>query len=561
MNSDMQVLIVGAGPTGLMMAGELARRGVRCRLIDKAPRPSPFSKALAVQARTLELLERIGLADRAVASGRKIHGLSGHSDGKRIIHISLDPIESRYNYVLSIPQSETERLLGEHLAGLGITAEREVELVGLTQGRDAVEAVLRRPDRDAVELFHVPWVIGCDGPHSAVRRELGIPFEGRAFDETFSLADVRLEGDVPDDEVTLYLCHGDLVGLIPMPGARRFRVVIEHHTGTAPQGEEPALAEFQRMIDVCGPRGGARLSDPIWTSRFRISQRRVATYRQGRVFLAGDAAHIHSPVGGQGMNTGIQDACNLAWKLALVLYGRGRPELLDSYQQERQPLGKALLRVTGTSSRVLLWRHPVAEAVRDLLAPVLTSFNLVQDRIRGALSETAVRYRESPIVREYRGPRGTGLLPGWLHAGAGLRAGDRAVDGALRRARDGAEVRLFELMPGTRHTLVLFAGRRLGADAARRRREILSVLAEGYDDLIEPYVVLPVPEADGGGVPELFDAGGALHRPYGADDETLYVIRPDGYIGFRSQPAAAEPLRSYLQAYLLPAAPAPAALA
>jgi 2-polyprenyl-6-methoxyphenol hydroxylase-like FAD-dependent oxidoreductase len=353
------ILVVGAGPTGLMTAGELARLGVPCRVIDKAAAPSQTSKALAVQARTLEYFERIGLADAAAAAGRKVHGANVFSGGRRIVHLTFDDISSRYPFALIFPQSGTERLLTDHLSHLGVEVERNAELVSLAQGAEGVEAVVRRTDRGTEERVRAPWLIGCDGAHSAARHLLGVPFSGRAFEEAFSLADVRLESDLPADEVTIYLCKGDILGFFPMAAPGQFRAVIAHGRGTAPPGA-PTLDEFQRAIDAFGPRG-ARVSDPAWTSRFRISQRQVAAYRRGRSFLVGDAAHIHSPLGGQGMNTGIQDACNLAWKLALVSGGRARDGLLDSYHA-------ALLRVTGALSRVVLWRNPAAAGARDAAA-------------------------------------------------------------------------------------------------------------------------------------------------------------------------------------------------
>jgi 2-polyprenyl-6-methoxyphenol hydroxylase-like FAD-dependent oxidoreductase len=556
MNDDTMALVVGAGPSGLMMAGELARLAVPCRLIDRAPQPTPYSQALGVQARTLEYLERIGRADQAVAAGLRAHGVNFYSDGRRIVHLTFDQIESRYNYVLVLPQSDTERLLGEQLTRLGLTVERPVELLHLSQDAGGVEATLRQTDRGAEERLRVSWLIGCDGAHSTVRHLLGIPFEGQAFPESIALADVRVEANVPDDELSIYLTGGGLVGFIPMRGDHRYRMILERQHDSTTQSE-PQLADFQHALDRWGPRGGGRVSDPVWMSRFHISQRRVASYRHGRVFLAGDAAHIHSPLGAQGMNTGMQDACNLAWKLALVASGRGSPDLLESYQQERQPLGKALLRTTGTLSQIVFWRHPIPEAVRDRLTAFLTSFDWVQDRMRAALSETAVHYRQSPLVREYHSP---GLVPQWFNAGRGPHAGDRAPDGTARRS-DGAPVRLFELMPGLRHTLLLFAGRRSGAVAARRRREVLEVVADGFTDLIDTYVILPAATEPGeaaGHAAMLLDDDGSLHHAYGADDGALFVIRPDGYVGLRSRPPAAAPLRNFLRSYLVPAAHAQA---
>lgn len=538
-----EVLIVGAGPTGLAMACELTRRGVACRIIDKAPQPATTSRALGVQARTLELFEHLGIADAAVAAGHRVHGLNVSSGRKRIVHLNADPIPSRYNFVLILPQSETERLLAERLAALGLVPERGVELTGLTQDGDGVEAVLRRGAVE--ERLRVRWLIGCDGAHSAVRHVLGMAFEGKAFPEYFSLADVRLDGHFPGDEVEVHLGKGgDLVALFPLDAEERCRVVVEHHQ-PPPDESEPPLEELQAAVDAAGvPK--TRLCDPVWRARFRISQRQVGSYRQGRVFVAGDAAHIHSPIGGQGMNTGIQDAANLAWKLALVSSGRGRPELLDSYQQERHPIGQALLHATGTFTRVVTLRNPVAEAVRNRIAAIATSFDFVQDRLRSALSELAVGYRGSPLVQDdvHRGL--VARMAGWLHADAGPRAGDRAPDGPAVRA-DGKPVRLFEVMPGIRHTLLLFVGRRTAAEDVRRRQEILEEVARKDAGLIDGYLVAHgASEAGAATAAVLLDPDAALHRAYGADDEMLYLIRPDGYVGYRTAPADAAKLRAYL---------------
>jgi 2-polyprenyl-6-methoxyphenol hydroxylase-like FAD-dependent oxidoreductase len=542
----VQVLVVGAGPVGLTLAGALARQGVACRIIDKLPAPSNLSKALAVQPRTLEWFERLGFVDQLVAAGHKVHGLDLVSDGKRVVRLDLDEIDSRYNFVLSLPQSATERFLGAYLEGLGVSVERGSELVNLTQDQDGAEAWLRRSDGSQARL-RVRWVVGCDGAHSAVRRALDIPFEGKAFDEAFALADVRLDGDVADDEVSVRLHRGNFVILIPMPGERFFRIVVEHPAMSAPEGE-PDLEEIQRALDACG-LAGVRARDPVWLSRFHISQRQVGRYRHGRVFLAGDAAHVHSPLGGQGMNAGIQDACNLAWKLALACAGRGRPELLDTYQAERHPIGKALLHGTGNLTRIVTLRNPIAAGLRDRIAALLLSFDAVQDRVRAQLTQLGLNYRRSPIVAEDHEGGAGGRSPGWLHADVEPRAGDRAPHAAARRAADGETVRLFRLMAPTRHTLLLFAGRRAGPEDAARRQTVLEAVGQAHGDLIDSFLILP----GAGPAPErareraLLDPDGAAHRAYNADDERLYLVRPDGYVGYRSQPADAGKLLQYLR--------------
>jgi 2-polyprenyl-6-methoxyphenol hydroxylase-like FAD-dependent oxidoreductase len=548
MSNDIDALVVGAGPTGLAMALELARHGLRPRVIDKSPQPVQTSRALGVQARTLEFFDRIGIADQALAEGRKVHGINVHSQRQRIVHVNFDQIDSRFNHVLILPQAATERLLAERLATLGIVVERSIELTGFHQQTGDVEATLRRLDDGREETVRARWLLGCDGAHSAVRHVLNMPFHGHAFEESFSLADVRLEANLPDDEVSVFLSSGDIVAIFPMSGDRRFRVVIERHQGPPVEGE-PALAEFQQALDEhCSV--AARVSDPVWMAHFRISQRQVEHYRRGRVFLSGDAAHIHSPIGGQGMNTGLQDAANLAWKLALVTAGRADAKLLDSYDDERRPVGRRLLQATGAMSQVILLRHPVADKLRDWTASLLTSLDVVQDKLRSSLSELGIHYRSSPIVAEHRLSDWRGALASWWDTGP--RAGDRAPDAAGLRTADGKETRLFDLLRGSRHVLLVFVARADGgADqvAARARLERLVALGERYRDVLDRYTILP-PTGQAAGLSHdsstVIDSVGELHRSYGVRDEMLFLVRPDGYLAYRSEPADAEKLEAYL---------------
>lgn len=538
-------LIVGAGPTGLTMAIELARQGLRPRVVEKASQPSQTSRALGVHARTMEYFERIGLADTALAEGHKVHGGSIYSQRQRIVHLNFDQLASRFNFILILPQSATERILAEKLATLGIPVERNVELTAFHQQAASVEATLRHGD-GREESLRVPWLIGCDGAHSQVRHLLGMPFHGHAFEETFSLADLRLDGNLPDDEMSVFLSSGDIVALFPMSGERRFRIIIERHQGP-PVAGEPTLDDFQRSLDDHSPVA-ARVSDPVWMSQFRISQRQADHYRRGRVFLAGDASHIHSPVGGQGMNTGIQDAVNLGWKLALVCRGRADEKLLDSYEAERHPIGRRLLQATGALSQAILLRHPVADKLRDWTASLVTSLDVVQDKIRNSLSELGINYRSSPIVAEERASDWRKAITSWIDGG--IRAGDRAPDAAGLRTADGKDLRLFELFSGTGHVMLLFGS---GVDAAARaRQQRLAEIAERYRGLIERYTILP---PDGAAAAtydsaSIVDAGGELHRIYGVRDETLLLVRPDGYLAYRAEPAEPEKLQQYLATIL-----------
>lgn len=300
---DVPVLVVGAGPTSLMMASELARHGIRCRIIDKQPQASQLSRALVIHARTLEVFENIGIADQFVSAGLKAHRGSLYAGGKRIVHFSFDGLESRYNFALMLPQNQTEALLARHLEDLKLKVERSTELTGFAQGADGVTAALRLPD-GSEEQCHTEYLIGCDGAHSVVRHALNLPFEGAEYEESFALADVVAEWAMPDDEICGFVSEKGVVVFFPITHGR-YRLIA--NVDTPGPSDEPTLAELQKIVDEqC--HLGARLHDPNWTAYFKIHRRQADSYRVGRAFLAGDAAHIHSPAGGQGMNTGLQDA-------------------------------------------------------------------------------------------------------------------------------------------------------------------------------------------------------------------------------------------------------------
>ncbi len=538
-----KALVVGAGPTGLMMAAELARHGVPCRIIDKLPHATTTSKALALHARTLEVFEQIGIIEEVLNQGLKLHGMSIHADGHRIMHISLDDLHGPYPFVLSLPQSETERILGKHLERLGIQVERQVELVSFTQDEQAVTAILRHAD-GCEETVTPPWLIGCDGAHSAVRHILHIPFNGAPYPEAFALADVHMQWPLPDDEAYIFLQQEGLLAVFPMRGGRHRLIVEMAAEAGDEQMPDPTLEDIQRYLNTFAPAGSIA-SDPAWLAAFRSHLRHAERTRQGRVFLAGDAAHIHSPAGGQGMNTGLQDAYNLAWKLALVNAGHAPASLLDTYQIERQPVAESVMRMSDLMIKGATLRSPITQQIRNRLVPLLVQQDFIQQRITSQIAELSINYRKSPIVAEHHsGHFSRGHLIG------GPRAGDRAPDaGPLPRA-NGTTTRLFEILRSTRHTLLLLAD--AGSDSATYQR--LAALADEintrYGQQIISYLIAAGDETPldiASRVPILFDPELALHQRYGAASECLYLIRPDGYIAFRSSPADAASLHDYLK--------------
>jgi 2-polyprenyl-6-methoxyphenol hydroxylase-like FAD-dependent oxidoreductase len=546
-----RVLVVGAGPVGLTAACELLRRGVAVRIVDACAEPTDKSKALGVQARTLEALDAMGIADRFVDAGRKIHGMNVYSDGARIVHVSLDDIDSPYSYTLSLPQSETERLLAERLAELGGRVEREVKLVALAQDDAGVTATLERGG-GAQETDRVSWLVGCDGAHSTTRHALGLSFEGLPYEESFVLADLRIAWELPDDEAHAFLSPEGVVAAFPLPHGR-WRVVGQ---ASLP---EPTFEDVARLMRERGaPKADVQGSG--WIAPFRIHRRIVPRYREGRIFLAGDAAHIHSPVGGQGMNTGMQDAYNLAWKLALVVSGAGREAaLLDSYDPERRPVAAATLSGTDLAMKMVTLRHPVAREVRNFLAGILSSLEVVQKRLLATASEIAVGYRASPIVDEQRSSvaratvdRRVGEQPtlaDWVSFGGAPHPGDRAPDVAVDDATT-----LFSLLRHTGFTLLLFDGAAPTAEGYANLVDIARRASERWGANVRPWIVVPrrarPPELEG--VEHvLLDAKGALHRRYGAGSECLYLLRPDGYVGFRGQRATWNALEEHLSMLLV----------
>ena len=478
------VLVVGAGPVGLTMAAELARYGVPVRLIERSAEPTKTSKALVVWSRTLELMDRMGCTAGFLDVGVKARGAVFRSGGRELAHADFHDIPSPYNFGCMVPQSETERLLTSHLGTLGVRIERRVELKTFEAGESGVQCRLAHADgRD--EEIDTPWLVGCDGAHSTVRNALGLAFEGYATDDNWILADVRLEGETspPADRLAIFLHADGPFVTFPIPGGRT-RVVAT--TGKADPDHarpEPTLDEVQTLIDA-RTGGGFRAVDPVWLSHFRINERKLSEYRHGRVFLAGDAAHVHSPAGGQGMNTGIQDAINLAWKLAMVQRGQAVPAILDSYSPERSAVGAVVLRNAGQLTEMGTLANPVAQLLRNAALRLFLGFHAVQDRMAAAMSETDLAYGKSPLSS---GPHGGDRLPPRDYAGAPPGAGQEP-------------------------RFVVFSN-----DSVEGRN-----LAARYPGLLED----------------------APRIPSRAD--TLQIVRPDGYIGFAGTAGDWAGARTYL---------------
>jgi 2-polyprenyl-6-methoxyphenol hydroxylase-like FAD-dependent oxidoreductase len=542
------ILIVGAGPTGLTMAAVLARHGLIPRVIDRAlVPPADRSRAIVIQARTLELFDDLGIVREVLDAALVVDALNIFTPGGGRGSFTIKPewIDSVYGRFVSLPQDETERILGELVQRSGVAIERGVELTGLEDTAGVPTAVLRHAD-GRVERFGADYVLGCDGAHSAVRRLAGIPFPGSTYQDECLLGDVDLRWRLPAGEVSLCPAKDGVLLAFPLPGRNRFRIIMilpsTQEQETRHLEEDEFLTQLRRMV----PRVDSQTEEPQvletrWLTRYRLHSRGVPLYREGRAFVAGDAAHIHSPAGGQGMNTGIQDAYNLGWKLALVCNGSVPASTLDSYHIERHRVGEHLLKTTDRLFALLAGGGRVGLAIRRVMPAVgVQALRIppIGRRIARFVSQTAIRYRESPLTTE---AHGAARLP--HHA---PRAGDRAPDVQLAHG-----VRISDLLRGPQHTLLLFASR--STALIERFGELAAEVSARYGTLVRPVVVrLPNAQPPRGEI----DERGAAHERYGADPGAIYLVRPDGYIGFRGAETDTEPLRATLKArFIVPDSP------
>lgn len=519
-----EVLIVGVGPTGLALAAQLREFGVRFRIVDRLEDRARESRALGVQARTLELLQTLRLGESLVARGSSSTRLVLHVDARPVAEASLGDIgatDTRFPFILFVSQAETEALLTEHLSARGVTIERGVELVDAEPDADHVRCTIMHAD-GREEVIRASYLVGCDGAHSTVRRIAGIPFEGGSYPQSFVLGDVEADGPLTSGAINAFV--GSRVAIFfPLGRPTTWRVIAMTTNRSNAEGKDVtdrdylSLAELQEIIDV-PTRASIRLRDPAWITRFRLHHRQTTRYRVGRIFLAGDAAHIHSPVGAQGMNTGIQDAWNLGWKLALVARGAADPGLLDTYEAERWPVGHFLLRYTDRAFGIFtraMSSSALAEWARRAVIPAILPPVLGSTRVRANvfrfISELGIRYRRSPAVTE-----------GEPRLRRGPRAGDRLPD--ARITVDGRATWLQEVIAGPRLVLLL-----CGDVDAWDVYELVEI-REAYRD------ILAVHHLTGSERPgALVDEGGSTLERLGVNGASAaqYLVRPDGYIAFR----------------------------
>ena len=520
-----QVLIAGAGPIGLSAAIELTRRGVDCRIVDPLLDPPLYAKAVGVQPRTLEVFESMGVLRQILDTAIQMHGQLVYINGAQTATLEMTvPTDIPFGFI-AIPQYETERLLREELALRGVHVERGLRLTRFEQDVDGVNAGLAADDGE--RTVRAGYLVGADGAHSTVRKGLGLTFEGAAFEEQYMLGDVEVDWSLPRGYGVraMHQTDGatdDLLVCIPLPGRNRYRMsmLVPADLSAGPsegiahgfEGDrKPELHHIQAVLDRLSPEPTIA-RNLRWSSVFRISHRIVNAYGRGRVFVAGDAAHIHPPTGAQGMNTGIQDAHNLAWKLALAVSGVASPGLLDSYDDERRPVGEEV----------------VGRTVRSAREGIGTDSNDPDFVIRRE-AQLLIDYGDSPIVA----------------SGAGTRAPD--VTGLTRDAV-AASLRLFSLF-GPWHTVLLYAREDAGpADIERFERAADAAVSTAHGLMNVYLIAAPAADVATTVLQLIRDTGGEFAGAYSTGGESMYVVRPDGYLGFAGTDADVDGLVTHLRA-------------
>jgi 2-polyprenyl-6-methoxyphenol hydroxylase-like FAD-dependent oxidoreductase len=388
---DTDVLIVGAGPVGLFLANECARRGLRWRLVETRSSQSEHSKALAIFPRTLEIFDMAGVVDPFLEKANRVTSVAVVTHERTLAHMRFTPEETPYPFVAMVPQDATERLLVEELGRKGGAVEYETTFVSAAEQGDCVNVTLDRKG-EPIKLT-ASFVVGCDGAHSAVRHLLSLPFEGAEYEDSFMLADIETNETLPADEMQLCPSEQGPVAIFPMSATRRRIVAIIENI----EGDAPSLDLVRKVLAQRAP-SGIEARALHWSSYFRIHHRQVAQLRVGRIFIAGDAAHIHSPFGGQGMNTGLHDVWNLVWKLDLVLHGRGNERLLESYSVERRPVIKQVIETTDFLTKALGTPSKLAQNLRNAVIPMVSRLAPFQHAFVHRLSELGIAYRGSSIV-------------------------------------------------------------------------------------------------------------------------------------------------------------------
>jgi 2-polyprenyl-6-methoxyphenol hydroxylase-like FAD-dependent oxidoreductase len=521
------------------MAGDLSRHGLKCRIVDKLEQGSHLSRAVVVLPRTLEELRIRGIADNLIARGIKVPRFSAFAERQLILEFDYSRVSSPYPYILTAPQPETEGVLLEWAERMGARVEWETEALSFDDDGQRFHVGLRRSSGET-ETVHARWLLACDGCHSSVRHHYGIPFEGETYGDVWILGDVKADWHGGAEQACAFFDRKGYLAIFPMPEGR-----VRMFYAPRPAEEVGTEVTLEKLEAVANHASFVkmRLYDPRWLGEFRVHHRKVPTYRKGRAFLAGDAAHIHSPETGLGMNTGIQDAFNLAWKLALVHNGQAPESLLETYDIERNYVGGKVVSYSNLIHRVSQFSHPIAQSMRNHVFPVMSDFYAMHLASLEDTVELRIHYPRSAAVQQGKHPL--------LRAHPPVEAGTR-VPHATLLDESGAQVTTYDLLAEGRHQLLLFSGAPMAPQAADQVAAIARVLERYEVEVVEIHAGdndAPVP---GGVGRRLLDPMLHVHRIFGAEPGAAILVRPDGYVGYVATPLNAAHVERYLSQCLLP---------
>ncbi|MGQ3887899.1 FAD-dependent monooxygenase [Legionella sp. CNM-1927-20] len=521
----VDALVVGAGPVGLFCANELFRHGVSCRIIDKKSALSDKSKALAIHIRTLEAFEDTYFLNDVLEQGHKVYGVLFKSDSGLLSEINFERIGSNYNFLVDLPQNKTEDILYQGLLAKNISLEWQSELISFQEG-DPVIASIKKPN-DQIEKIAAKWIIACDGAHSTLRHLCNAKFLGAAYKQQFWLADLHVQWDLPEDKMVIYVSSNGPLVCLPM-GNKRYRFI------TTTPANKPKELTLEDMIAIFKERSSdkATLYDPVWLAGFSIHHRQIDNYRYGHVFFCGDSAHIHSPMGGQGLNTGIQDAYNLVWKLSLVLKGDAKEVLLDSYQIERHPIAKSILKKTDIMTKMFLLKSKPLINLRNKLMSKLTSYDFLISPIVKDLAELGISYAKSPIVSA-KGQK------------TRFRIGEFIPAVTLKSIQQRTSQLIETICQGTLHNVFVFLPDK---DFNEEVEEKLIDLTKKYQSVLHVHLVLLDSLSTSSSLPSVWlDENYIIQDRFNIKNSAAIVVRPDKYIGYVDSPFNLEYLEFWLE--------------
>ena len=520
------VLIVGAGPTGMMAALELGRLGIHVRLIEKTTEPATTSRAVGVQARTLELFEQRGMAEELLKQGNPAHAASGWGGGERVFKLKFDTIDSKYQYLFFVSQATTEGVLRDALAKADVEIEWGTTMTsfGEAEHSDEVHATIQTED-GKTEQVTCAYLISAEGAHSTARQTLGLNYEGKSLEEQYALGDLHLDSELPEDEMHVFSSEYGFMGMFPMGGGR-WRLIASNPISTPSKDTEPGIEELQKLYDQRSPVPG-KFRDMSWSSWFHINSRMIETMNVRRIFFGGDSAHIHSPAGAQGMNTGMQDMINLAWKMAMVMKGQAKPELLDTYSAERVPVIRNVLTKTEGLTAAIGSENRLFRSIFNHVMPWVASLDAVQRNSSERMSQLGLNYEGSPLA----------VSDG--HPGH-LKPGDRMPDLAVRalNVQGSADQKteattLFGLMDPQRFTIFYTNI----ADPAKTHAEINDQIGAWHDRI-------------GGRQIGAGDDAETFARLFGRKPG-ITLVRPDGYVAFIGTDRSVKALAAYCDRWLV----------